>query len=283
MDRINLFSFYQLGYALHPVTFLKDQMTFGRLNQWTSQLRPMLETLMEGKPVELRNKAPVEELVQAIKNATPKQEEEGFAGYVKSLEQEVLAFHVQSIAHAAAKFEVVLSNDFPIFHSYLIPEHGLHSVDTLINNPERAFEESMVEHLGKLIGEPLVDFRESARCLAFGFSTACGFHVVRSAEAVLRNWYKSADPKAEFETEWKGCIDGIRSKNKNNKNEEHKAQVAAILNVLDQIRETHRNPLMHPEVTLDENEAQFLFDLVKSAIFSMMKQIPGLELKKASP
>ena len=87
-------------------------------------------------------------------------------------------------------------------------------MDSLINFPEDAFNEKVLDRLQKLKGRPLQDFGEAARCLAFGFSTACGFHVMRSAEAVLRNWHVKVDPDAEFKTEWKSCVDGIRSKNK---------------------------------------------------------------------
>ena len=167
----------------------------------------------------------------------------------------------------------MLWNELPTFHSYLIPEHGLHSIDTLINNPDQAFEESVGERLEGLEGDPLVDFREAARCLAFGFSTACGFHVVRAAEAVLRNWYKLSNSAGQFETEWAKCVDGIRSSIKDKPDSEGKGQTTYVLNVLDHIRNDRRNPGVHPQITLDGGESQAVFDVTKSAILLMMKEM----------
>ena len=81
MDRINLSGFYQLGFVLHPVTQLKDEMAYGQLAIWTGPLTPLLESLTQGQPVKLRNKAPVDGLLEAIKSATPKEAGEGFKGW----------------------------------------------------------------------------------------------------------------------------------------------------------------------------------------------------------
>ncbi len=44
----------------------------------------------------------------------------------------------------------------------------------------------------------------------------------------------------------------------------------AITSALHQIRKLHRNPLMHPEDTLDVSKADALFGLAKAAIIAML-------------
>ena len=47
-----------------------------------------------------------------------------------------------------------------------------------------------------------------------------------------------------------------------------------VIASLDQIRELHRNPVMHPEETLSSDEATTLFGIAQSAILAMVNAIP---------
>jgi len=49
------------------------------------------------------------------------------------------------------------------------------------------------------------------------------------------------------------------------------------LATLKQIKDLHRNELMHPEVSLDIDEAISLLGIAQSAIAAMMKEIPGAQ------
>ena len=158
----------------------------------------------------------------------------------------------------------------------MIPEEGLESIDRLIQEPEKAFSSDVIERLGEFKGKPLDDFKESARCLAFGFHTACGFHVMRSAEAVLRKWHSLVRRDAPFETQWSNCVQELKSYNEKEKDPEVKKRVAASLNMLDSLRDANRNPLMHPEISLDYGQATSLFRLATSLMSSMVREIDGL-------
>jgi hypothetical protein len=43
--------------------------------------------------------------------------------------------------------------------------------------------------------------------------------------------------------------------------------------MLDRVRELNRNPMMHPEDNLGEDEALLLFDLCKAAIIAMAMEL----------
>lgn len=200
MDKLSLHAIYELAFLLHPLTTLKDANTKVDLFIDTWQVIPKLQGLLQGNPLTLRNKAPVNALIQSIQAATAVDKDgtrdKGWA------ETEVTSFTVQQISKLASNLEIILANEFPLFHSYLISEKGILSIDALINNPERIFNKRMITQMHTIAGNPLADFKESARCLAFGFATACGFHVVRSAEAVLRKWHQLINPSANPKTEW---------------------------------------------------------------------------------
>lgn len=49
--------------------------------------------------------------------------------------------------------------------------------------------------------------------------------------------------------------------------------------VLRQIKDLHRNELMHPDVTLDMDEALNLWGIAQSAIASMLPSLPDKQLQ----
>src|SRR5437899_12843695 len=107
------------------------------------------------------------------------------------------------------------------------------------------------------------DFREAGRCLAFELATACGFHAMRAAEGVLRQWHQLICKPTGRSPEWAQCVNELRSCGANGN----------ALGVLDQIRAIHRNPLMHPEDFLSMGEAKTLFGIAISAITAMAPEI----------
>ncbi len=56
-----------------------------------------------------------------------------------------------------------------------------------------------------------------------------------------------------------------------------------VIQVLDQIRDLHRNPLMHPQEFLSMKEAVGLFDIAKSAIASLAEEIEELQKAGVQP
>ena len=270
MNRINLHEIYELSSSLHPLTNWSKETTKLSLFLDTWRVIEQLEGLRQGRLVKLRNQEPVNALIEAIKKSLSADTEEAGKDFRT---QKVEAYQVRQIATLASKLEIILANEFPLFHSFLISEKGILSIDALINHPERIFSDTMIQKLEAMDGSPLDDFKESARCLAFGFATACGFHIVRCAEAVLRKWHKLINSSAMFKTEWGPCVDKIRVENKSERDPELKRRIDSVLDVLVQIKNIHRNPLMHPEISLEESEAEMLFNLTTSAIFAMMGHI----------
>jgi hypothetical protein len=123
------------------------------------------------------------------------------------------------------------------------------------------------------------DFHEAGRCLALDAPTACGYHVTRAVEAVLRHWHAlsfgeaaraeeltpetSQSAPASIARRWVKCEQELIGAGASK----------STVGILTQIRELHRNPLMHPEIFLTIEEAISLFDIAKSAIEAMGREI----------
>jgi hypothetical protein len=112
------------------------------------------------------------------------------------------------------------------------------------------------------------DIREGGRCLAFELPTASGFHTMRAAEAVLLDLRRAAGcaagPQGGDRT-WGAHLTALKGKID-----------AKLHHHLDGIKELHRNPVAHPEVTLTEEEAISLFNAGTDAIRLMLKEIEHL-------
>src|SRR5206468_496698 len=117
------------------------------------------------------------------------------------------------------------------------------------------------------------DFREAGKCLAFELPTAAGYHTMRATEAVLREyWLLVRKPiSGTRPPDMAPCINELRADGENPK----------LMDILDHIRDLHRNTLMHPEAFLTMKEALRLFDIAKSAISAMGDRIGELREKAA--
>jgi hypothetical protein len=86
---------------------------------------------------------------------------------------------------------------------------------------------------------------------------------------VLRQYYELVMKRKSERVEWGTCTQELKKAGANPK----------VVQVLDQIRDIHRNPLMHPEDFLTMKEAVGLFDIAKSAIGRLAEEIVALTPK----
>jgi hypothetical protein len=158
-------------------------------------------------------------------------------------------------------FEKILEAEAPTEHTYLVEQIRGFSIPILIAAADKNLAPSTLAVIGD---EARKDIREAGRCLAFELPTASGVHMMRAFERVFRRFYKTSRGKEAGNTDIFKLIQDLR---------DHSAADPKILNVLDQIRDLHRNPLAH-NVFLNADEAADLFDIAKSAIAAMARVLP---------
>lgn len=98
-------------------------------------------------------------------------------------------------------------------------------------------------------------------------ATASGFHAYRVVEAVMRRYYTeltggSPPPKVRSIGAY---VRAMRSS---------KSGDERILCVLDQLGSLHRNPLIHPEVALTQDEAIAVLGMAHSCVTNMLSALP---------
>jgi hypothetical protein len=115
-----------------------------------------------------------------------------------------------------------------------------------------------------------VELDSAGRCLAFGLFTASGFHICRAVESVMEDYYGVLIGEAKQLHSWNEYIKRLQA-----------AIDAGIepmpdrttVRYLDNLRQSSRNPIMHPRVVLEEADAIGLFDLCRGVILRMAKEL----------
>src|SRR5665213_3060576 len=103
--------------------------------------------------------------------------------------------------------------------------------------------------------------------LAYEIPTACGFHIFRATESVLRKYYShstggSPPPKVRNIGVY---VRMLRAQNCGDE---------IVLATLQQLARLHRNPLIHPEAVLTMDEAIATLGIARSVVTAMLKILP---------
>jgi hypothetical protein len=264
MQRINPHQFYQMGSALHPLSALTQESKVLDIAWDLYSARYWLRWLLSGSVVTLVvSKNATEALFMAINAIIPKDYSE-FSSIDPERKLEWGEWY--GITNGLKEFEPVFAAELPTFATYNVSQKGIYSTSDLIERSEMAIDESARSVISP---ELISDFNQAGRCLAFSLPTAAGFHTMRSVEGVLRIYWRlvmNRPPNAKAPM-MSNCIEQLR------KNDED----PRLMDILDHIRDLHRNTTMHPEIFLDMKEALRLFDIAKSAISAMGDRIIALK------
>jgi hypothetical protein len=184
-------------------------------------------------------------------------------------QDEIHPWELNNISAKLTQLETVMGLELQRHQTYLVSQIGGYSMPLLATKAEVNILEDALTVIDE---QAKKDFREAGRCLAFEIPTAAGFHAMRATEQVLRQYYKEFTGKDAGRIEWATCVQELKKAKANPK----------VVQVLDQIRDLHRNPLMHPEDFLSMKEAISLFDIAKSAIGSLAEEIAKLKAAAAA-
>ena len=93
---------------------------------------------------------------------------------------------------------------------------------------------------------------------------------MRATESVIRLYYREVIGSEPTDRNWGAYIRDLRTKGVD----------AKIVDPIDHLRDLHRNPLMHPEVVLTEDEAFTLVGMAQGIIVAMTGDIVARRASK---
>jgi hypothetical protein len=177
-----------------------------------------------------------------------------------------------AIRDAYTQFKTAFLAELGTLPAYFVSQKGSHDTLTLLDQPGLMFPDD----LAKKVPEAMFDVAEAGKSLCYETGTACGFHLFRVTEAVLRRYYAfvtngQAHPKVRNIMVY---VNAIRQK---------KCGDERILSVIEHMSKLHRNPLIHPEVALTVDEAISILGMARSAVTAMLSALPALPPTTTTP
>ena len=178
-------------------------------------------------------------------------------------------FELGQILGCVREFESVFRAEFRHGNLFLATPKGAYDLRMLITNGESLLPS---DFLSLCPEDAHKDVQEGARCLAFELYTASGFHFHRANESVLLQYLEARD--AEIPKYKKNRNMGAYIKLLEKCNHPPKEIIACLTN----LKDMHRNPLMHPEQSIDSfDEANALLGAIHTAVSAMLKEIKQIQ------
>lgn len=259
MQRINGSYLYDIGSQIHPLTELRADMPLNEvylpLLIAEGALAPLLQQSIYNLKTSRENGFTLLGIIQELREKVEKSQNDS------DVFAQLDAYRLQS---AFQKFEAVVSAELSISPLYLVMQKGAFDIDMLVLNGISLFP----SELPAKVPECVSDIQQATKCLAFELPTACGFHLHRANESVLHRYYDAVTKCAE------------RPKNRNmgeylNELDKQGKGEKKVIAALRDLKDLHRNPLVHPENALETaEEAIALLGGVQAVITHMLKEIP---------
>jgi hypothetical protein len=169
-------------------------------------------------------------------------------------------------------FQIALSEEVKLLPLFSVEAKGNLSIDRLVNGASDGYGASTLALLDDFMKR---EIDEAGRCLAFARPTACGFHILRAVEIILKAYVLAATgalPKLN-KRNWGEYITQLSD-----------AGASASLVDFLRILKAKRNPLMHPKDTLELEDAIGIFCICQNAIETLVAEVrsKGLDSKFAN-
>jgi hypothetical protein len=174
---------------------------------------------------------------------------------------------IDDVKSRYARFRNLFNEELSRKNIYAVRESEIYSVSSLIEKGDSIIPASLRSDLPKLC---LDELRQAGRCLAFELATASAFHIMRSIEVVLLDyWDVVTKLNRPDNRNWGVLLKGIKDGGGDQ----------TVIDAVAHVKDLHRNPIVHPELTLSMDEALVLWGAAPSVLVAVEKDI----LKKRSP
>lgn len=180
-------------------------------------------------------------------------------------------FDIWEVSHERDQFKTIFLADISLLPSFLVAGKESYETNTLIDDGTKLFPST----LSKKVPEAVPDAYQVGKALAFELATACGFHIFRVTEAVLKRYWdyvSSAAPRPSLETLGSYAAE-MEKRNFGDKK---------VIESIKQMTRLHRNPLIHPEVILSVEEAIETMGMARSVVGAMLRVLPDAPITTSS-
>jgi hypothetical protein len=159
------------------------------------------------------------------------------------------------------EFEEIFREESKHLYAMCVEDQRVYSAYVLIEHIEEAVAPDTWKYMSKTARAEL---KEAGRCLALERYTASGFHLLRCVESIVKEYIDARQiPLAPGDRNWGKYADALKKD----------GAAPEVTSYLDSLRVYDRNPLMHPEKTLNIDEAIELFCLCQTALGRLLRDM----------
>jgi hypothetical protein len=182
------------------------------------------------------------------------------------------AFDVYMITSQLSTFEAVLGAELALLSLYVVTQKAGFDTSILVENGAACFP----QEVWSKAPEAVPDLHQGTKCIAFELPTAAGFHLHRANESVLRRYWDAVTNNAPRPAS-RNMGDYLKEMNDRGVGD---PKVKAALKDL---KDLHRNPLIHPEHSLESvDDAIGLMNGIHNVMVNMFKEMPIVILPSPS-
>jgi len=167
------------------------------------------------------------------------------------------------LKHALQNFDLNFREELAAAPVFFLTRKSGYDTDVLLCEAELLLSDRVQAALST---ESKADIREAGRCIALRIPTAAVFHILRVTERFLRMYYAvvTRNQPAPKSRDWGAYLRVLKT---------CPDMDMDIWTDLDRIRDKYRNPIIHPEDTVEFDDVLPLFDRAKSVIHSIVLDV----------
>jgi hypothetical protein len=263
MKYVNVFRYYFLGQYVRALRIIKDGVIadptvvyvlasgIDALKQFIDNEDPerMRSSIAAGKELQIQIESALATIFKLSNNSTI------VPAFDKSIEDKV--------DRLMRRFDLMLGKEMADLPMFCVEEKGSYSLRSLVKGCAQYQPPNVKSKITSGIEE---EINEAGKCLAFSRATASAFHILRAVELLVTELItKTGLPMPPpNRCNWGEYISVLRTGGA-------PKEVTDLFQIL---KDNYRNPIMHPDDSLNLIEATSLFGICQSMIEVICRHIP---------
>lgn len=270
MRRISLQTYFELAENLERTrdTLSTERTRAGLLYFRLDSVRGALKAFMEDDSAFSVCKHSASEFIKSISIVCANFESEDGNLIFEKLKEDVEGWQYRYLVDKLNDFRSVFLAECNDASIYLAEPILIYKISDLVDSASKRIPAEVIEIIPKGI---VSEFDQAGRAMAFGLPTACGFHALRALEIMMGHYLNSFGYSGKKCVSWFDHIDAMRKLAEDESRVPNPSQ--KVVSMLDRMRQLDRNPLMHPEDTLDSTQSETLFSLAAITIIEMARDL----------
>jgi len=273
MQQLNAYRFYELGARLHCLFSMRNQGRVADMFAPLTEAQALLDGFIKGDTFALESsKADANRLLNKVGNLFNRYFIDPTSKQLKTpTGEDRIDPHELSMIHSLVeKFEHALAAELNRAPTYVAEKRGIYSTYDLAENARQVFPKNLKDSIPPAAQS---EFDNAGRALAFGLGTAAAMHMLRAVEIMLKQYYEMFAGSVSAKSERNLSIYLKKLAALAEDEETSPRPDKRVVQMLAQIKDRYRNPLLTPETAISADEAMSLFGMASALISLMAEQV----------